>query len=69
VVGLLLAAPAVATLKLLFSYLYWKTVGVQPAISHAAAEPSPARPSALRRLWGRLLTRRKQPQAGPPPPG
>jgi len=69
VVGLLLAAPAVATLKLMFSYLYWKTVGVQPAISQVPAVPSAGRPSALRRLWGRLRTRRNQPEAGPPPPG
>ena len=68
VVGLLLAAPAVATLKLIFSYLYWKTVGVQPPITQVPAEPSAGRPSTLRRLWGRFRTRRRQPEAGPTRP-
>lgn len=58
VVGLLLAAPAVATLKLIFGYLYWKTVGVQPPVSRAAALPAPARPSAMRRLRDRFNPRR-----------
>ncbi len=69
VVGLLLAAPAVATLKLVFSYLYWKTVGVQPALSQVPVEPSAAPPSALRRLWSRFRTRRKQAETGPTAPG
>jgi len=68
VVGLLLAAPAVATLKLIFSYLYWKTVGVQPAISQVPAGPSAIRPSVLRRLWSRLRNRQRQSGAGPTPP-
>ena len=67
VVGLLLAAPAVATLKLVFGYLYWKTVGVQPAITQMPAEPTAARPVALRRLWSRLRRRRKRPEAGTTP--
>ena len=58
VVGLLLAAPAVATLKLIFGYLYWKTVGVQPPVSRAAALPAPARSSAMRRLRDRFNPRR-----------
>ena len=71
VVGLLLAAPAVATLKLAFSYLYWKTVGVQPAIAHTPAGPSAARPSRLRRLWGRFRAggrSKATPTPGPTPP-
>ncbi len=67
VVGLLLAAPAVATLKLVFGYLYWKTVGVQPAITPLPAEPTPPRPAALRRLWSRLRRLRKRPEAGTTP--
>lgn len=58
VVGLLLAAPAVATLKLIFGYLYWKTVGLQPPVSQAAASPASARPSAMRRLRDRFNPRR-----------
>jgi predicted PurR-regulated permease PerM len=54
IVGLLLAAPAVATLKLIVGYLYWKTVGVQAAIPQVPVAPAPARPGLLRRMWGRL---------------
>jgi predicted PurR-regulated permease PerM len=72
VLGLLLAAPAVATLKLVFSYLYWKTVGVQPAIAQIPSRPSAARPSRLRRLWGRFRAGGKSeptptPGSTPPP--
>ncbi len=71
VVGLLLAAPAVATLKLIFSYIYWKTVGVQPAIAQVPAGPAAAGPSRLRRLWGRFRAGRNPnptPKPGSTPP-
>jgi len=55
VVGLLLAAPAVATLRLGFSYLYWKTVGVEPPDRRVLAE---RQPSVIRRLVDRWRVRR-----------
>jgi predicted PurR-regulated permease PerM len=56
IVGLLLAAPTVATLRLVFSYLYWKVVGVSAAEPPAALGPVDRRPSLVR--WGRGLLRR-----------
>jgi predicted PurR-regulated permease PerM len=55
-VGLLLAAPTVATLRLIFSYLYWKVVGVSAAVPPVTLGPVDRRPSLLRR--GRAVLRR-----------
>ena len=56
VVGLLLAAPTVATLRLVFSYLYWKVVGVSAAAPPESLAPIERRPSLVRRT--RALLRR-----------
>lgn len=56
VVGLLLAAPTVATMRLLFGYLYWKSVGVQPPERRVVVE---RRPSVVRRLVQRWRRRRQ----------
>jgi predicted PurR-regulated permease PerM len=60
VVGLLLAAPAVATLRLCFGYVYWKTVGVQPPPRRVLVQ---RRPSIIRVLLERFRRLRKQQQA------
>jgi predicted PurR-regulated permease PerM len=49
VVGLLLAAPTVATLRLVVSYLYWKVVGVSAAEPPVTLAPVDRRPSLVRR--------------------
>lgn len=64
VVGLLLAAPTVATLRLVFGYLYWKSVGVEPPERRVMVE---RRPSVIRRLvvrWRRRRRRETEDQAG-----
>lgn len=55
VVGLLLAAPMVATLRLVFGYLYWKSVGVEPPKRRVVVE---RRPSVIRVLVDRWRRRR-----------
>lgn len=57
VVGLLLAAPAVATLRLIFGYVYWKTVGVEPPPRRVLVQ---RRPSVFRVFLQRLRKRRKR---------
>lgn len=61
VVGLLLAAPTVATLRLVASYLYWKVVGIQTITPPEALAPFQRRPSILRRgrAWIRRMRSRK----------
>ncbi len=56
VVGLLLAAPTVATLRLVFGYLYWKSVGVEPPERRVIVE---RRPSVIRMLVDRWRERRR----------
>jgi predicted PurR-regulated permease PerM len=53
IVGLLLAAPVVATGRLCLGYLYWKTVGVDPPQSDYA-RPEEGRPSLYRRVADRI---------------
>lgn len=67
IVGLLLAAPTVATLRLVYGYLYWKTVGVQPPESRVLVE---RRPSVIRRLlnrWRRRRSSEPEPSSAPAP--
>jgi len=65
VIGLLLAAPTVATLRLVFSYLYWKVVGVSTAAPPEALAPIERRPSLVRRT--RALLRRVRAGKRPEP--
>ncbi len=58
VVGLLLAAPAVATLRLVFGYLYWKVVGVRAPAPPVLLGPVEARTSWLRQATARLRRRK-----------
>ena len=58
IVGLLLAAPVVATGRLCFGYLYWKTVGVDPPQS-VYAKPAEGRSSLYGRLANRIRNRIK----------
>jgi predicted PurR-regulated permease PerM len=58
IVGLLLAAPVVATGRLCLGYLYWKTVGVVPPQSDYA-KPAEERPSLYRRMADRIRNRTK----------
>lgn len=61
IVGLLLAAPVVATGRLCLGYLYWKTVGVDPPKSTITG-PSSRGPSFYRRLADRIRNLRKPTQ-------
>lgn len=58
IVGLLLAAPVVATGRLFLGYLYWKTVGVDPPQS-TMAKTLDRKPSLYRQLIDKIRTRRK----------
>jgi len=58
IVGLLLAAPVVATGRLCLGYLYWKTVGVDPPQS-TMAKTVDRKPSLYRQLIDKIRTRRK----------
>jgi len=58
IVGLLLAAPVVATSRLCLGYLYWKTVGVDPPRS-TMAKTLDRKPSLYRQLIDKIRTRRK----------
>jgi predicted PurR-regulated permease PerM len=58
IVGLLLAAPVVATARLCGGYLYWKTVGEEPPQS-TFVRPAEGRPSFYSRLLDRIRNRRK----------
>ena len=58
IVGLLLAAPVVATGRLCLGYLYWKTVGVDPPQS-VYAIPAEGKSSLYRQLADRLRNFRK----------
>ena len=58
IVGLLLAAPVVATGRLCFGYLYWKTVGVDPPRS-TMAKTLDRKPSMYRQLIDKIRTRLK----------
>ena len=58
IVGLLLAAPVVATGRLCLGYLYWKTVGEEPPKS-TFVRPAEGRPSLYRRLADRIRGRGK----------
>lgn len=58
IVGLLLAAPVVATGRLCLGYLYWKTVGVDPPQS-TMARAEDRKPSLYRQLINKIRTRRK----------
>ena len=58
IVGLLLAAPVVATGRLCLGYLYWKTVGVDPPRS-TMANVIDRKPSWYRQLLDRIRSRRK----------
>ena len=58
IVGLLLAAPVVATGRLCLGYLYWKTVGVDPPQS-TMAKTLDRKPSLYRQLIDKIRTRRK----------
>ncbi len=58
IVGLLLAAPVVATGRLCLGYLYWKTVGVDPPRS-TMAKVIDRKPSWYRQLLDRIRSRRK----------
>ncbi len=58
IVGLLLAAPVVATGRLCLGYLYWKTVGVDPPQS-TMARAEDRSPSLYRQLIDRIRRRRK----------
>lgn len=60
VVGLLLAAPTVATLRLLISYLYWKVVGVEAFAPPQTLAPVDRRPSLLRWARARLQQLRRR---------
>ena len=58
IVGLLLAAPVVATGRLCLGYLYWKTVGVDPPKS-TIIRPAEDKPSVYRQLADRIRNVRK----------
>jgi predicted PurR-regulated permease PerM len=58
IVGLLLAAPVVATLRLCGGYLYWKTVGEDPPQS-TFIRPAEGKPSLYRQLVNRFRKLRK----------
>ena len=58
IVGLLLAAPVVATGRLCLGYLYWKTVGVDPPQS-TMEKAVDRKPSLYRQLIDKIRTRRK----------
>ena len=58
IVGLLLAAPVVATGRLFLGYLYWKSVGVDPPQS-TMAKTLDRKPSLYRQLINKIRTRRK----------
>jgi hypothetical protein len=58
IVGLLLAAPVVATSRLCLGYLYWKTVGVDPPKS-TFVERADGKPSLYRKLADRIRKLRK----------
>ena len=58
IVGLLLAAPVVATARLCLGYLYWKTVGVDPPLS-TMAKTLDRKPSMYRQLIDKIRTRLK----------
>lgn len=58
IVGLMLAAPVVATGRLCLGYLYWKTVGVEPPRS-AYSSAQDDKPSLYRRLADRIRNRMK----------
>ena len=58
IVGLLLAAPVVATGRLCLGYLYWKTVGVDPPQS-TMEKAVDRKPSWYRQLIDRIRSRRK----------
>jgi predicted PurR-regulated permease PerM len=58
IVGLMLAAPVVATSRLCLGYLYWKTVGVDPPQS-TYAKPAEGNPSLYRRIADRIRSRMK----------
>jgi len=58
IVGLLLAAPVVATGRLCLGYLYWKSVGVDPPRS-TFVNRSDGKPSPYRQLANRIRNLRK----------
>ncbi|GMR10530.1 MAG: AI-2E family transporter [Anaerolineae bacterium] len=58
IVGLLLAAPVVATGRLCLGYLYWKTVGVDPPKS-TFVKRADGKPSPYRQLADRIRSLRK----------
>ena len=58
IVGLLLAAPVVATARLILGYLYWKSVGVDPPRS-TMAKAVDRKPSWYRQLLDRIRSRWK----------
>ncbi len=58
IVGLLLAAPVVATARLVLGYLYWKTVGVDPPKSTFVMRAD-GKPSLYRQLADRIRNFRK----------
>ncbi len=58
IVGLLLAAPVVATGRLCLGYLYWKSVGVDPPRS-TFVNRSDGKPSPYRQLADRIRNLRK----------
>ncbi len=59
IVGLLLAAPVVATARLVLGYLYWKTVGVDPPKSTFVMRAG-GKPSMYRQLAERIRNLRKR---------
>lgn len=59
IVGLMLAAPVVATLRLCVGYLYWKTVGVDPPASTFRRSAEPRGRPMVRRMTDRLRRLRK----------
>ena len=58
IVGLMLAAPVVATGRLIFGYLYWKTAGVEPPRS-AYSSAQEDKPSRYGRIADRIRNRIK----------
>ncbi|MCH8337606.1 MAG: AI-2E family transporter, partial [Chloroflexi bacterium] len=58
IVGLLLAAPVVATARLCLGYLYWKTVGADPPKS-TYVDRRKSKPSFYRQLASRIQNLRK----------
>lgn len=59
IVGLMLAAPVVATLRLCVGYLYWKAVGEEPPKSIFVRAPESEGPSVFARLNHRIRGLRK----------